>query len=64
MRRRTESQLLQAMACLLFGAKPLPKPLSTFYQLAKYDFNDEIALELIFNANVYFIRYFYWKRSC
>ena len=32
-RHQTGSPLGQAMACRLFGAKPLPEPMLTYYEL-------------------------------
>ena len=31
--RWTDSAYIQVVACRLFGAKPLPKPMLTFFQL-------------------------------
>ena len=37
MRQRTGSALVQLMACRLFGAKPLPKPMLTYCQLDSWE---------------------------
>ena len=36
MRYWTRTSLVQVMACRLFGAKPLPEPMLTYYQLHPY----------------------------
>ena len=53
MNRWTRSALVQVMACCLFGAKPLPEPMLTYWELNQIQWNLNQNTKLFIHENAF-----------